>query len=366
MIRCVMVTIAGALLVCSTGCNRQDVSALEAQERTSSLNKKAREAELSGNTKEAIRLYREILVCEPRSFSAHFQLAAMLQDVEQNYIDAIYHYNQYLAFRPSSEKGTLAQERIRIAEQLLAPQILRRVGDSVQGLTQAHLLKETDRLNQSITKLEGEKSVLLEENETLKKKLASETADAERMRALLRKIRGTDAESADVAPLARREVPESSVTRSDMRTLKDQAKTTSTDTATRRADVRAMRDEAAVISGAKPQKVQEATTADETLKKVQARVAAEQAATKRTADIPAILAPLPSTQSATTAAHATKTAAPATPEKRTYVVQPGDTLFRVSEKFYGDATHWKRLRDANRTTIDPDGRIRAGQVIVVP
>ena len=51
---------------------------------------------------------------------------------------------------------------------------------------------------------------------------------------------------------------------------------------------------------------------------------------------------------------------------RTYVVQPGDTLFRVAEKFYGDATQWKRIREANRTRIDPDGRIRAGQIIVVP
>ena len=53
-------------------------------------------------------------------------------------------------------------------------------------------------------------------------------------------------------------------------------------------------------------------------------------------------------------------------EQRTYVVQPGDTLFRVAEKFYGDSTHWKKIRDANRARIDPDGRIRAGQIIVVP
>ena len=49
-----------------------------------------------------------------------------------------------------------------------------------------------------------------------------------------------------------------------------------------------------------------------------------------------------------------------------YVVQPGDTLFRVAEKFYGDSAQWKRIRDANRTRIDPDGRIRAGQRILIP
>jgi len=51
---------------------------------------------------------------------------------------------------------------------------------------------------------------------------------------------------------------------------------------------------------------------------------------------------------------------------RTYVVQPGDTLFRVAERFYGDSTQWKRIRDANRGRIDADGRIRAGQIIEVP
>ena len=53
-------------------------------------------------------------------------------------------------------------------------------------------------------------------------------------------------------------------------------------------------------------------------------------------------------------------------EQRTYVVHPGDTLFRVAEKFYGDSTHWRKIRDANKTRIDPDGRMRAGQIIVVP
>jgi hypothetical protein len=27
---------------------------------------------------------------------------------------------------------------------------------------------------------------------------------------------------------------------------------------------------------------------------------------------------------------------------------------------------WKKIRDANPSRIDPDGRIRAGQIIVVP
>jgi nucleoid-associated protein YgaU len=53
-------------------------------------------------------------------------------------------------------------------------------------------------------------------------------------------------------------------------------------------------------------------------------------------------------------------------EKQIYVVQPGDTLMRIADRFYGDNTKWKRIRDANRTQIGPDGRVRAGQNIVIP
>lgn len=54
------------------------------------------------------------------------------------------------------------------------------------------------------------------------------------------------------------------------------------------------------------------------------------------------------------------------PGTQTYVVQPGDSLFRIAEKIYGDSAQWKKLRDANRTRIDPDGRVRAGQILLVP
>jgi 5'-nucleotidase / UDP-sugar diphosphatase len=47
--------------------------------------------------------------------------------------------------------------------------------------------------------------------------------------------------------------------------------------------------------------------------------------------------------------------ASAEPEQ-TYEVQSGDTLLSISEQFYGDATRWRRIYDANRDLIgaDPD------------
>jgi nucleoid-associated protein YgaU len=56
----------------------------------------------------------------------------------------------------------------------------------------------------------------------------------------------------------------------------------------------------------------------------------------------------------------------ATTEPKTHVVLPGETLYGIAEKYYGDSTHWKKIRDANKTLVDPTGRIRAGQVLIIP
>ncbi len=347
------------------GCGGSGIAEAERDERGSALYRKAFAAEQSGDIKEAVRLFNKVLIEEPRSFSAHFQLATLLQDHEEDYFGAIYHYKQYLALRPESEKSALAQERIRIAEQMLAPQILKKVGDSVQGLTQAHLLKENERLNLAITTLQGEKSVLLEQNATFDKELAGLRADNERLRDLLRKMRvseedgpATGAASARETGVAERHAATAAPAPTDAKTL------------------RALREEAQALAreGGKPpppvrKPLADVPSTESVLKKVEERLAgvpAEKAAKPgggaakagESADLSAL--------SIFGRGPKKEKAAASDENPRTYVVQPGDSLFRVSEKFYGDATQWKKIREANRTRIDPDGRIRAGQIIVVP
>jgi nucleoid-associated protein YgaU len=50
----------------------------------------------------------------------------------------------------------------------------------------------------------------------------------------------------------------------------------------------------------------------------------------------------------------------------TYTVEEGDTLMRISAKFYGTNRKWREIREANKTVISPDGRVRTGQVIKLP
>ena len=49
---------------------------------------------------------------------------------------------------------------------------------------------------------------------------------------------------------------------------------------------------------------------------------------------------------------------------QTYTVQPGDSLSKISKQFYGDATKFKKIADANKLD-DPD-KIKAGQQLIIP
>jgi LysM repeat protein len=53
-------------------------------------------------------------------------------------------------------------------------------------------------------------------------------------------------------------------------------------------------------------------------------------------------------------------------ENRTYIVQPGDTLFSIARKFYKSSRRWKEIRDANKNKIDNPAKLQPGQSLTIP
>lgn len=49
-----------------------------------------------------------------------------------------------------------------------------------------------------------------------------------------------------------------------------------------------------------------------------------------------------------------------------YVVQKGDTLWRIAKRFYRAPGAWKRVYDANRSVIDDPDRIKPGTRLYLP
>lgn len=51
---------------------------------------------------------------------------------------------------------------------------------------------------------------------------------------------------------------------------------------------------------------------------------------------------------------------------KTYIVEDGDTLYGIAKRFYGSIRPWKQIRDANKTLISSDNRLKAGDTLVLP
>jgi nucleoid-associated protein YgaU len=69
---------------------------------------------------------------------------------------------------------------------------------------------------------------------------------------------------------------------------------------------------------------------------------------------------------AAAAAAAAAGGASSTPAARTYTVQAGDSLSKISKQFYGDANKYMKIFEANKDKLaDPD-KIKAGQELVIP
>lgn len=52
--------------------------------------------------------------------------------------------------------------------------------------------------------------------------------------------------------------------------------------------------------------------------------------------------------------------------KKVYVVESGDTLRSVAEKVYGDSSKWIKIYKANSSNVGRSGRIKQGQILIVP
>ena len=51
---------------------------------------------------------------------------------------------------------------------------------------------------------------------------------------------------------------------------------------------------------------------------------------------------------------------------KTYVVQKGDTLQKISDKMYGTTKRWKEIYEANKAELKSPDHIKPGQEIVIP
>ncbi len=57
---------------------------------------------------------------------------------------------------------------------------------------------------------------------------------------------------------------------------------------------------------------------------------------------------------------------PASIGPKNYIVRPGDSLWKIAQKFYGSGRYWPKIYEANRDRIGNPNIIKIFQVLIIP
>jgi len=350
------------------GCNRgPSLAEIEESERNSRLYTNAMDDLQAGRMDAAIAGFERVVRHEPKSYSAHFQLATLLQDVRKDYISAIAHYRDYLALRPASDKATVAQDRVKLCETLLSAEILRKAGGSASNKLAAdneRLTNERDGLAAQVRKLEGELAKTKKDVQRLEAENASKHRMLEKLGAAVEQG-GATRTSAVKEALAELKASDGRLERrrlnpTDAELLDEEDAEQPVHLKKAKGELDTAEDVAS--SRGKPGTVDSKSLAD-------AKALADDAdATPR----PPTAAPAGGAGARKPAldnllgSRRGKPAPGGGTRPETYVVQNGDTLYKISMRFYGSQNMWRSIQNANRAIIPMDGRLRPGQTIKLP
>lgn len=291
-----------------------------ARDRADSTYRAAMSDYQAGRLPQAIEGFRKVCVANPANASARFQLACLLQDSVKDYAGAFCAYREYLLQCPKSEKAKLAADRLAVCEREMAKALAEKYAPQVAR----DAMRQSQESQAARTKAETDLAKVTKELETANRELASLRQENARLKNYMR----GDEDEPTVA--SKDEIAAAKALAGE------DAEAVAANPANDLAEAKRLADEDG--AEAAPLIVQASDA--------KAKRAAQEAAEKQKADKPD---PYP---------HETR------PE--TYVIQEGDTLYKIAIRFYGRASFWQRIRNANRATISTDGRLRVGQKIILP
>ena len=322
-------------LVFSFGCRQAEMSVSDRVDRASRHYAAAMAELQAGRIDSAIKGFQDVVHEEPGNGNAHFQLAALLEDVKKDYLGAMIHYRLYCLIRPESEKAAVALDRIKGCETRYAVDAMTKAG------VESKISAELEALRAEHRQCGKKLAKVSDDLATANRKIASLEKTVEMKAKMLEKAKGI-ADDTGVAT-----APKKSLRPTDAQLLDDDDDGGRRISSSEIKSLRAMLDEDERT--AKPPTLASAPSQDDS--------DVQQPKTKTVASRNSVDNPFQKKDSR-------KEQKRTIPE--TYTVEEGDTLMRISAKFYGTNRKWRDIRDANRAIISSDGRVKVGQVIKLP
>lgn len=291
----------------------------------------------SGRLDSAVSRFQKICEEDPSNASARFQLACLLQDHAKDYLGAYCAFHEYKMQCPESDKAVLAKDRLVICEHELA-----------KSLAESHGLKMTEENRRTIERLK----------ENIK---THETKEADL------------AKNVETLSIRNRQLIEETVRLKEL--MRDQAEAAKDHLATAGdlAEAKQLLDDAESaiagdVSEAKELLAEDDALAEEAVSKDQVSVAKAMLDEDPMDDKPLIQQAPDAKEKRDAAKMKLVTTVKTKPNEipDTYVVQEGDTLYKIAVRFYGTSSAWKKIREANKAIVSSDGRVRKGQKLTLP
>ena len=282
----------------------------------------------AGHLDAAAKGFERVLKADPGNASARFQLACIDQDARRDYLEAFCHYREFLRFDPSSDKAKVATERMEMCRREIA-----KTWAAQLGLTDnAALARESEAARTEL-------ATYVQTAARLEKDLAAanaRVAQLSRENAQFKRMISSVGEEESQGPIV-------------LENIRDLLDDEGEDRLKVSPDARAIfEEEEAAEAAARP--ANETTQLSESASHY-LPTATKPAATRLT-DMGKRLTAEKKPDEAK--------------RPKTYVVEEGDTLYGIAQRFYGRSSAWSRIREANKATISTDGRVRKGQRIVLP
>ncbi len=335
---------AAAAVLCGCG---ESVASKEASERQSAAYRNAEADYKAGRLDEAVEGFRKVVRTVPGAFSAHFQLAVLLQDYKKDYIGAIEHYREYVAMRPGADKSAVAEGRMAVCRKMLANELA-----PGAGVMPGDTPEESAAKDRRIAAAQNENAKLKKDVAALERRLkAAETRNAELAARLKSAVSGEEpGAAAPAAPQPVRLPTEKELLEDDGDAPRDIA-----------AEARKIGETGESGGDARAASLAEAR--------------ALLAESEREDAAPSPAAPGGPKPAGGAAANSGASPLPGfggrkppalPPRPKTYAVQPGETLQAIALRFYGTRSAWERIREANKAKITTTGHVKAGDVLILP
>lgn len=324
----------------------------------------------AGRLDAAIEGFEKAIAANGNNASARFQLACLLQDYRRDWLGAMCSYREYLRLEGKSEKAPLARERLAQCERELAGDLAKKYS----LVSSADQSKASEQIRKDLGDTEKKVAATLKTLEEAQRKMATLERENARLRRQLRLI-GDDSESGernggvistrelldedddDAAPPKISDVPQIDDEGADVprRIAVAPCVETPDDGATGPAG---KMDAAAFVP-------------DDPSPGLRSGLAEAKKIVEEDESGPELLQDEDHSQPVVGKLSDFAVRKNEKKEDRgdrpaTYTVQEGDSLYKIARRFYGKDSAWKQIRDANKATISTDGRVKAGQVIVLP